>query len=249
MINYEMFTESIDVTKTKDVDYLIGLPSGQIIEIDYNNINNLKQEGLIIYSQKYISYIFNDDDYNNILYRLNKIKRNVIDIEAIVKFFEKQKNCRKYTISSDNSIDVIGSIYVDGDNYKNFPFQFKSITGDFIFKNSNLLTLEGGPKIVEGEFDVSGNNLIDLFGGPISVGKSYNCSNNILISLKGSPRIIGRDFDCSNNNLTDLLNGPLEVNGFFDCTGNNLKKNLEYQPKCFKLIRYGKPISDFNKKI
>ena len=81
------------------------------------------------------------------------------------------------------------------------------------------------------------------------MGKSYNCSNNILISLKGSPRIIGRDFDCSNNNLTDLLNGPLEVNGFFDCTGNNLKKNLEYQPKCFKLIRYGKPISDFNKKI
>jgi hypothetical protein len=251
MIDYRAFIESVGYTQTKDVDYLLGVPSGQIIDIDYGDINNLKQEGLISYSQKYVSYIFNDEDYDIILSRLNKGNNKNTTDNIIINFFQKQKHYKKYTISYIKgyyNVDVIGSIYVDGEDYKKFPFNFKNISGDFIFKNSKLTTLEGGPKIVKGNFDVSGNDLIDLIGGPISVGKTYDCSNNMLMSLRGSPPLIGQDFDCSNNNLTDLSKGPVDVAGFFDCTGNNLKKDLDYQPKCFKLIRFGKPISDFTKK-
>lgn len=235
----------------KDFDYLIGIPSGQIIDIDYKMINNLKQEGLISYSKKYVGYIFDDKVYDNILFYLKrKVKRvDFIELDEIIDFFETQKHVDKYFILKDNSVDVFGSIYVESEDCKIFPIKFKNVSGDFIFKNCKLVTLENGPRIVKGHFVVSGNNLIDLIGGPVNVIKTYDCSNNKLITLNGCPPIIGGDLNCSNNKLTDFSNGPEIVRGFIDCTGNNLKKVLDYQPECFHLIGYGKSLSEFTKII
>jgi len=217
------------------IDYLLGIPSGQIIDIDYKIVNDLKQAGLISYNQKYTSYIFDDDDYDNILFYLKK-RVGSVNVDVIIEFFDNQKRVNKYFITPDGFVNVDGSIYVDNLKYTKFPFKFKDISGDFIFINCKLLTLEDGPRRVNGHFDVSGNNLIDLVGGPITVRKNYDCNNNKLITLNGAPPIIGGDFNCSNNNLTDLRNGPINVRGFMDCTNNNFKKNLDYKPECFHLI-------------
>lgn len=225
-------------------DYLVGIPSGQIIDINYKQINNLKQDGLVEYNGTLELYVFKDRNYDKILEILGKKPKNNLGI--IIEFFQKQPKVLKYKINKD-AINVHGSVCVENDDYTELPFSFGDISGDFIFKNCNLVTLKGSPKTVGGYFDVSHNFLIDLVDGPIHVGKSYDCSYNDLITLKGSPAIIKGDFNCSNNNLTELKNGPSKIFGFMDCTKNKLKANLDFEPECFHIIKYGKPLEEIKK--
>jgi len=220
-------------------EYLIGLPSGQIIDIDYKMINNLKQEGYIVYNKKYMSYVFKDEVYLKILKYLKMPLPSEVgsfNLDLVQEFFDNQRTVRSYMITSEG-IEVNGNVYISGKDYVCYPFQFKQVTGDFIWKNCKLKTLEMGPKRVGGDFIVSYNDLTDLIGGPEYVGGNYDCSNNSLISLNGSPKMIFKDFDCSGNKVTSFKGGPEQVKGIMDCSGNNIDVERG-RPKCNLVIRY-----------
>jgi hypothetical protein len=209
----------------------MGVPSGQIIDIDSNSsIRYLIQGGYLFYNTKYSVYVFDDDDYDKIFTTIRKKfsgpeietgeKKRLIELQKIMDFFKDQKHVKEYKINPGGTIDIVGSIFCSMVKYKQIPFRFGVVKGDFIFRNSALVTLENSPRRIEGSFDCSYNNLIDLYNGPIYVGKNYNCSNNLIISLNGSPSMIHGDMDCSNNKLTDLNSKPHIIDGYFDYSGN-----------------------------
>ena len=188
----------IDNMKYVNTNYLVGLPSGQIIDIDYKEINNLKQDGFIVYSGNILSYTFDDNDYEDILKSLKRIETG--SIHEIMKFFDNQKRITNYMFLPNGRIEVSGDVYISGVNggmNLKLPFKFNKVSGDFTFRNCNLKWLEGSPIEVGGDFDVSGNDLYSLLGGPKKVGGLYDCSNNSLNSLEGSPELISGYFDCS----------------------------------------------------
>jgi len=226
--------------------YLIGLPSGQIIDIEYKQINNLKQDGLIVYDKKWKSYVFKDDDFNEILRKLNKIELNKSSMDEIVQFFNNRKHVRNYTITRDG-IDVSGSIYISGRDYEFIPFKFNKVTGDFIFKDCKLESLKNAPLEVGGDFIISNNNLFKLLYGPAYVGKNYDCSGNCINTLVGSPNKIFGDFNCSDNFLLNLTGGPKIVNGFYDCSDNPIKTMNGEPEKCGKMITRSDKIKKYTK--
>lgn len=223
-----------------NTDYLIGLPSGQIIDIYYKEINNLKQEGMISFNNKWMSYVFDDNDYYNVLRHLKKPIPNVnaggvISMDEIMEFFDKQKNVRTYILLPDGSIDVSGDVFVSGGVHKKIPFKFGKVSGDFIFRECKLESLENAPTQVGGNFIINKNSLIELIGGPTYVGKMYDCSDNFLTSLEGTPVLIYGDFDCSNNFIQDLNDCPKKIKGYFDCTNNRIDFIMEL-PECDDII-------------
>ena len=223
-----------------NTDYLIGLPSGQIIDIHQGNINNLKQEGLIGYNDKLMSYVFKDDLYDTILRYLNRNNEphsiySQSYIDKVADFFDKQKNVRSYIILGGGLMDVSGSIYISGGIVKSLPFLFKKVTGDFIVRDCKLEHLRGSPEDVGGDFIVNSNNLLSLKGGPKYVGGYYDCHDNVLTSLEGAPSIIRIDFNCAGNFLPDLRGAPKKVKGVFDCTDNPLM-SMDGKPECDNIM-------------
>jgi len=229
-----------------NTEYLIGLPSGQIIDIYYKEINNLKQEGYISYHNNLMSYIFKDEDYEKVLRYLKRKVKNEPEVEDVsisysddymnklTMFFDEQKRVRTYMLTA-KGVEVSGDIYVSNSSLKKIPMKFNKVSGDFIWRDSKLETLEGAPNEVGGSFIVSNNNLSDLTGGPKYVGTLYDCSLNVLLSLDGSPEIIRSDFNCSDNLLMNLKGGPKKVKGYFDCSLNSLK-SMEGAPDCLHIM-------------
>ena len=225
-----------------NADYLIGLPSGQIIDIHYTDINNLKQEGLIVYNKGLNSYVFKDELYNNILGYLNRNSDNLPKpsikeefVDRVADFFDKQRNVRSYIILVGGLIDVNGDIFISGGRVKKIPFLFKRVSGDFIMRDCGLENLMGAPEEVGGSFIVCYNNILTLRNGPKYVGGIYDCSENCLISLNGAPETIKGDFNCSGNFLPDLTGAPKTVGDYFDCSDNPLQ-NIENKPDCKHFI-------------
>ena len=75
--------------------------------------------------------------------------------------------------------------------------QFGEVTGDFVFRNCGLESLEGAPTKVGGKFLINNHSLKSLEGGPIEVGRDYDAWYNPLVSLAGFPVKVGGKFDCS----------------------------------------------------
>lgn len=226
------------IYENMSTDYIVGIPSGEVIYINSSNINMLKYTGNIRFDSEISCFIFTDNDRDDVLSIIKKSSNNIKPAtdnqRAISYFMSLQKNVEHYSINS-RGVSVVGSIYINGGKHKFFPFTFYSISGDFIFKNSELESLKGGPNAVGGDFIVSGNGLFDLVGGPSYVGRDYDCSNNFINYLTGSPDIIKGNFDCSDNFLQNLEDGPSKVDGYLDCSSNSLKYGVEY-PDCKNLI-------------
>lgn len=236
--NYKTYNESVN-----NIEYIVGIPSGEIIDIHYKDVNNLKQEGLISWNTQYKCYAFRDNLYNSVLGYLSRhgyrkeIKKQFgqDDMDYIINFFDQQKNIRNYIILPDGSIDVSGDIFITGSGYSKIPIDFKRVSGDFIFQFCKLESLENCPEEVGGKFIVKGNSILSLRGGPKYVGKLYDCSDNFISSLEGAPEKIHGDFDCSGNFLTNLKGAPKKVNGHFDCSDNRIK-TIENEPDCLHFI-------------
>lgn len=221
-----------------NMDYLIGMPSGQIIDLDkkeHKYINYLKQEGVITFNDKLNSFCFSDSSYYKILNLLNRLDEPDESDDKITYFFDHQKSVRTFLINSDGTVDVSGDVIITDGEFKNLPMSFRNVTGDFIFKNCDLNDLTGSPRKVGGDFNVSGNNLFDLKNGPMHVGRHYNCSNNFIQSLEGSPDRVFGNFDCSENFLPNLIGGPRKVTGHFDCSDNPLEY-MDGRPECNNII-------------
>jgi hypothetical protein len=75
--------------------------------------------------------------------------------------------------------------------------RFGNVSGNFLFYDNQLTSLEGSPETVGGDFRCSFNPLTDLKGGPQTVGGDFLCSNNNnLTSLEGAPRTVVGGFYC-----------------------------------------------------
>ncbi len=133
-----------------------------------------------------------------------------------------------YTINSDGSIDVDGSVYLFNKNLDKLPLSFNKVNGYFDCSFNELTTLEGCPKYVGDNFSCFYNKLTTLEGCPNEVDGNFNCDNNYLKSLKGCPKYVGNRFSCSSNYLTSLEGSTERVGGMFKCSYNNLTSLEEY---------------------
>lgn len=111
-------------------------------------------------------------------------------------------NIKGYSINSDGSIDVDGSVLITEKGLITIPLRFNNVIGSFYCNNNSLTSLLGSPKYVGGTFD---------------------CGTNRLMSLKFAPDRIQRDFLCENNPLSDLVGGPSYVNGDYFAYSTHIK--------------------------
>ena len=134
------------------------------------------------------------------LYNLKSFNENIkSDIDSICKEYYIEN----YTICSDGSIDVNGSVYLNDRNLNKLPLKFNIVSGFFDCSHNKLTTLEGSPK---------------------KIGGSFYCGSNKLTSLEGCTKEVGGHFDCSFNQLTTLEGGPTKMGGHFNLFNNPLPK-------------------------
>lgn len=139
--------------------------------------------------------------------------------EKIEKWLEKYE-ISHYFINDDLSIDIVGSVVLDGMRLKKLPVQFGTVGGDFDIDDNQLENLQGCPHTVGGSFDCSFNNLVSLEGSPKFVGGNVDCRNNKLINLKYCPESVKGDFRCSCNEIITLEYYPRNIEGDFNCRNN-----------------------------
>jgi hypothetical protein len=139
----------------------------------------------------------------------------------------------KYTLNTDNSIDVEGNVVISSLNLTEMPVKFGKVSGDFNCSVNKLTSLEHCP-VVTGNFNCSDNLLTSLEHAPITVTGYFDCSINKLTSLIHGPITVTRDFSCSNNLLTSLEGCPITVSGDFYFANNKFPKHLQKKIDDFK---------------
>ena len=97
----------------------------------------------------------------------------------------KKYNIKNYTINSDGSIDVNGSVYLNDKNLTELPLKFNKVGGDFDCSGNYITSLLRCPKEVGGYFYCSGNFITSLLRCPKEVGGYFYCYNIELTTLKG----------------------------------------------------------------
>ena len=88
------------------------------------------------------------------------------------------KLTKRATQNPDGSYDIVGNVYIGGENLLNFPIKFNKVNGDFYAFDNQLTSLKDGPVEVTGHFDVSVNKLTSLEYAPKKVGGNFDCSYN-----------------------------------------------------------------------
>ena len=83
-----------------------------------------------------------------------------------------------YTTNKDGSIDVDGSVWLNGNKLTEIPFKFNKVTGNFYCYDNYLTSLKNCPRWIGGGFSCWNNNLTTLDYFPDYVGNSFNCINN-----------------------------------------------------------------------
>jgi hypothetical protein len=230
--------------------YIVGFPSGEVIDIKPSMINFLKQEGLISFNPRLQAFIYLDEEYITVNRNITKLKNNITSnvpsfSQIVNRFMSEQKDCETYNIHNDRTISVHGSIILQEKKINILPISFREVTGNFIINNCDLTNLKGVPIRVGNDFDVSGNLLFDLKNGPKSVQGNYDCSDNMLISLEGAPEYIKGYFNCSKNMLTNLKYAPKKVGYFFNCKENKKLISLLGLPQTEMVLSDIKKIRKF----
>jgi hypothetical protein len=147
----------------------------------------------------------------------------------------------RYILPDLSDIIIDGDFHIDYNIWISLKGCPKIVTGTFQCADSNLTTLEGGPRWANkyhvfsnqlvslkgapefaNNFDARNNKLTNLEYCPIANGYLY-LSNNNLISLKGCPEIMGGSFAIESNKLESLKGGPKIVNGYYTFQDNPLK--------------------------
>lgn len=186
------------------------------------------------------AYVDKSEDVINILNQIGfetESKKGIVRVKRILareRFhtmkqivdFCKVHQIRNYTVNSDFSIDVDGSVNVTDDIIQCLPVKFNRVSGEFIITGTFLQTLDGCPEYV---------------------GSSFICRNNQLISLEGCPEYVGDDFDCSFNKIKNLHHSPERINRTFNCSDNEIE-SLKFGPSYIhhSLVCGDNPIQNFN---
>lgn len=218
--NFIKYNESIE---WKD-NYLVCVPSGEVIYFSDDDIEPLVKRNLIFYptisinlyrwgcsdflSQKVKDYLETKKKIKSILPKIGE-DRHILTKNLIIEFLLDCGLLKdQFSILPDLSVDAMGPVNMAYKKLTRIPVKFNRCSSDFNCSYNLLETLENSPRTVHGRFDCSFNHLEDLNGGPRLVSKLYNCSHNKLTSLTGSPiKLI--DFNCSNNLLKNINDAPV----------------------------------------
>ena len=137
----------------------------------------------------------------------------------LIKDWLEEMDVKNYMINDDLTIDVKGSVNLNGKDLAKFP--------DYI---------QFG-KIIKGWFYCADNQLISLKGCPNSVTNWFSCSRNKLTSLKDGPNTVGTGYDCRGNELESLDYCATTCGGLFHCDFNPRKFTKEDVLKVCKVKR------------
>lgn len=130
-----------------------------------------------------------------------------------------------YTINSDLSVNVEGSVNFSGLGLEHIEVRFSAVTGDFNIDENSLTSLVNSPFVVGGIFSCTRNQLTSLEGAP-RYAQTVACSHNLLRNLEHCP-LMNLSLYCENNlleslsGLKNLAEGPVELS-IFNCSGNRL---------------------------
>ena len=95
--------------------------------------------------QHLIQETLQDDNFSEeekIMRQVNRIWPLHIALKLFRDCFSYRSKIIKH---KDQSISVIGSVYLNNGNFKRFPFKFRKVTENFDASYNQLSTLEGGP--------------------------------------------------------------------------------------------------------
>ena len=208
-------------------DYIICIPSGEVIYIDDNDIEPLRKMNFtffdvnrgILSTNRWVCSDFLAPKIKEYIGKKNVGWKWQTTEKERIEYFLLECGLLKdqYNIYDDMSVDAMGPVNMSYKNLKKIPVKFRRCTSDFTCEQNKLITLDNAPHTIHGSFNCSFNHLDDLKGGPRLVSGVYNCSNNIIMSLEGAPSKL-RDFNCSGNLLRDLKHAP-------SVTGTFIKKN------------------------
>ena len=110
--------------------------------------------------------------------------------DALIKNWLNKYKITNYTINKDFTIDVDGDVSLDNydDEYLPDYIQFRTVSGDMRFDNSNIKSLRGCPAKVGDHFSlIDCNQLTSLEYAPTNACNIYIVRNEKLKSLKGLP--------------------------------------------------------------
>lgn len=113
-----------------------------------------------------------------------------------------------YTINDDLTIDVDGSVDLNGKGLDQLPYKFGHITEYFTCERNFL------------------SNMVNM---PNTVGKDLYMDSNALTTLIGIPKVKGGTISFKHNELTSLEGLDPDFRGTINCRNNKLK-NLDYLP-------------------
>ena len=107
----------------------------------------------------------------------NGVKKQT-NIENI-KAWCDEMGIKNYTINSQGEIDVDGDVNLYKKNFKELPYKFGEVSGNFnVDNNKNLKTLKNCPNKVGGFFNCSLNPQLDLLEDcPKRIGGDFYCYN------------------------------------------------------------------------
>jgi hypothetical protein len=88
----------------------------------------------------------------------------------------------------DGVVHVVGDVDLYKKRLASIPVQFGYVSGNFICRVNNLISLEGGPIEVGGDLNCEHNNLVSLEGCPTEVGGGFYCRHNL---FKDKPDVSG----------------------------------------------------------
>lgn len=153
----------------------------------------------------------------------------------------------KYSVKGD--LVRVGDLDISGLGLTKLPFEkiTLQIMGDFDCSNNQLVTLEGGPKIVSGNYDCYDNNLTSLKGAPKKIGGGFVAAHNQLVTLEGGPEEIGQSYSVADNKLESLKGAPVYIPLMFNCSSNNLKSFKNGPVKVGQFLHaYSNPIQSLD---
>ena len=107
----------------------------------------------------------------------NGVKKQVNKVE--IEAWCDEMGIENYTINSKGEIDVDGCVWLGNGEFKELPYKFGTVMGDFeINKNANLISLKNCPDYVGGYFSCRKCTSLDsLEGCPKEVINYFYCNN------------------------------------------------------------------------
>lgn len=138
--------------------------------------------------------------------------------KAIDKWLDKMM-INNYTINDDLTIDVDGTVNLDGKGLDSLPYKFGYVKDYFTCERNALQDMTNMPHTVGKDWHVSDNNIVSLVGMPKVLGKTINFKHNQVTSFEGIAPDFKETIDARDNHLKTLDNLPLSF-GSLLCEDN-----------------------------